>query len=859
MLNLKRNTSKVMVALAAIALAFVAMVPAASAKPKPKPKPKVAVTISDARQNPMVHRGYLKVKVRAAKKGRIRVRAYSATFERNGQFRPLTRFARPKFRRAGQWKVVKLKLTDAGKAEAFSCQDRDLRINAGPVKSKVRSMKRTTTDCRPQPVDLSRAEICDFIAAQDPAICMNPFPSDFYTLADTTTETGRRINFTRQAMPANQSGAHIDPAPYLESDGFSQGQVITVRVPGLDNPAALLQTNPVGLADPARYAEAEAPVAVLDARTRERHPIWVELDSNASTAAGTNLMIHPMVNFKPASRYIVVMRNLKDANGAVLGAPSGFRYYRDFLPSTSSRINGRRSHFEDIFKRLRAAGIKRSDLYLTWDFTTASDENNSERALSMRDKAFASLGDTDLDDREIQGQAPAFTVSDVNTTGTSSGIARRIEGSFEVPCFLQHPSLANQCAAGATMKLNADGVPQQNGTYDANFECIVPEAVTNPGAVDPEDLPNAAERGRAMVYGHGLMGSISGEINALAQRRMAARGFVVCGTDEIGMSTGDILSVSQALGDLSGFPKVADRLQQGLLNELYLARLMIHPRGLVSKAAFRVDPDAPDPDDVPGGDGDMTVPANSPLDQTIVTGNKVRAWYRGISQGGIMGGALMALAPDFDRGALGVAGMNYSVLLTRSGAWGNMYGNFFNPYYTNELERQLSLSLVQMLWDRGEPNGYAHRITTNPLPDTPEHQVLFDTAFGDHLVTNWQTNVEARTVGAKAVMPLVTDSRWPGVDGDWGIDQITSYPHYGSAVAYWDSGPLRPGSGPGGLDGTDPPPITNTAPANGVDPHEFPRISDSAVEMIDAFLRNGGAVTNPCAPGPCLAGGWTGS
>ena len=155
MLNFKRNTSRIMVVLAAIALAFMATVPAAGAKPKPKPKPKVSVTISDARQNPMVYRGYLKVKVRAAKKGRIRVRAYSATFERNGQFRPLTRFARPKFRRAGQWKVVKLRLTVAGKAEALSCQDRDLRVNAGPVKSRTRSMRRTTRDCRPQPVDLS--------------------------------------------------------------------------------------------------------------------------------------------------------------------------------------------------------------------------------------------------------------------------------------------------------------------------------------------------------------------------------------------------------------------------------------------------------------------------------------------------------------------------------------------------------------------------------------------------------------------------------------------------------------------------------------------------------------------------------
>ena len=38
----------------------------------------------------------------------------------------------------------------------------------------------------------------------------------------------------------------------------------------------------------------------------------------------------------------------------------------------------------------------------------------------------------------------------------------------------------------------------------------------------------------------------------------------------------------------------------------------------------------------------------------------------------------------------------------------------------------LALDLVQMLWDRSEPDGYAHRMTTNSLPNTPQHEVLMD-------------------------------------------------------------------------------------------------------------------------------------
>jgi hypothetical protein len=32
---------------------------------------------------------------------------------------------------------------------------------------------------------------------------------------------------------------------------------------------------------------------------------------------------------------------------------------------------------------------------------------------------------------------------------------------------------------------------------------------------------------------------------------------------------------------------------------------------------------------------------------------------------------------------------------------------------------ELWLSQIQLLWDRGEANGYAHHMTSDPLPNTP--------------------------------------------------------------------------------------------------------------------------------------------
>ena len=75
-----------------------------------------------------------------------------------------------------------------------------------------------------------------------------------------------------------------------------------------------------------------------------------------------------------------------------------------------------------------------------------------------------------------------------------------------------------------------------------------------------------------------------------------------------------------------------------MLNFLLLGRLMIHPQGLAADPAFQVA-------------------RRTPL---IDTG---ALFYDGNSQGGIIGGALTAVAPDFPRAVLGVPGMNYSTLL----------------------------------------------------------------------------------------------------------------------------------------------------------------------------------------------------
>ena len=61
-------------------------------------------------------------------------------------------------------------------------------------------------------------------------------------------------------------------------------------------------------------------------------------------------------------------------------------------------------------------------------------------------------------------------------------------------------------------------------------------------------------------------------------------------------------------------------------------------------------------------------------------------------------------------GVLGVAGMNYSSLLERSVDFDPFF-DIMKVNYPNAVDRVVGLQLIQMLWDRGENDGYAtHRV-----------------------------------------------------------------------------------------------------------------------------------------------------
>ena len=67
-----------------------------------------------------------------------------------------------------------------------------------------------------------------------------PFPNDYYTRDDSSSPTGKRLDLNAAGMPKNTGGIPIDPEPYLTADGFSQGQSIVLKVPGIETNEAVI-------------------------------------------------------------------------------------------------------------------------------------------------------------------------------------------------------------------------------------------------------------------------------------------------------------------------------------------------------------------------------------------------------------------------------------------------------------------------------------------------------------------------------------------------------------------------------------------------------------------------------------------
>ena len=629
----------------------------------------------------------------------------------------------------------------------------------------------TDTAVSDAPVAPARAE-CNPLGYAE--ACMLPFPSAYYQTDTALALPMAALPISRGRLSNAGEPVALDPAPWNRLDGFSPSSPILAYLRGPLDVRTLIAPD-----DIARSLTAMGSTAVVDMETGERVAHFSELDATIRDQHPEDLqsiIIRPALRLKAGHRYaIAITKAVHTTAGPAPASPPGFQAILDNRAASDTRLARVAPRYEAIFAALGRAGIQRTDLVLAWDFTTASERHLTGPVLSMRDQAMTMVGP----------MGAGFAVTQVEED-YNVNILRRISGTFQVPRFLSDPA-----GDRGTMVRAADGTPTPMGMYNVNFVAMVPRSAATRGP-----LP-------LLHFGHGLFGSGAGELGLAAdtnnymQRFLNDQGYIAVATDWAGLSASDNLTAGLALSDFNYLPTLSDRLQQALVNAMVLYRTA---RGQFrTHAAFAVN----------------GMPA---LDTA-------RAYYYGISLGGIMGTSFMGYSPDCERGVLNVAGGNWALLLQRSSNFAAFEFAFGD--YENRIDRQVLFVLAQSLFDPSDPMNVAPHLLRDRLPGVPEKRVLYQYAVADAQVNNLASESVLRTLD----MPLLT----PSARTPFGLRPVTG--PQDSAVSIWDERPMPA------------PPGTNV-PARSNSTHGSVRDLAALKEQIRRFLTPTGRVEHTC-DGPC--------
>jgi hypothetical protein len=607
-------------------------------------------------------------------------------------------------------------------------------------------------------------EGCDQI---DPSMCSLPWPSSYHVRVDETTETGWKVALKGELLPANSGGGLIDPALWNERDGFSIGTPMLAGFGQLD------VANLPGHSSIERSLADDSPTLLIDTSTGERVAHWVEVDAHAENPAERMTILWPAKALEFNRRYVVAFRDLRAEDGGAVAPSPGFLTLREGKRSDDPNLERRRRHYRDeVFPLLDEQGWNTEDVILAWDFHTASRGSTLGRAEFAVANALAGL----------PAEGPGYRwlgVEENDCSDPSQTTWKVLEGRFKVPQYTVKPGIDTLLNRGT------DGMPFASGEREPSFIARIPCSLKN-------------EPGPAFLlqYGHGLLGSEEEARTGWLGRFIHEHRMVVVAAQFTGMATEDYPAIGLMLAnDLSRFPTIPERSTQGFVEQALLTQLAL--RGLTNDDHFIVN--------------------GVPL---LVDDPEQRGWY-GISQGGILGGSVVALNPALQRGVLGVGGGPYPLLLPRSVDFTDFFRILASRYPNQRDQMFLIEAMLIHLWDNGESAGWSHDLAANK-------QLLLQIAHGDAQVHVEGSRWQARSVGARMISPETRPV--------WGIGTEAA-PFSGSGYVEYDYGVPEP-------------PITNLPPDKAYDTHECVRRTGPAQLQVVKFLKEG-VIENFC-DGPCV-------
>lgn len=350
-----------------------------------------------------------------------------------------------------------------------------------------------------------------------------------------------------------------------------------------------------------------------------------------------------------------------------------------------------------------------------------------------------------------------------------------------------HYRVPNWTGPDGQIHWDDDGRPVMWGETKAQFFLLAPRSVTLEA-----DIP-------FVQYGHGLFGDAR-EVWYGSQRALRNRTAGVYAATTWGKAIRYFHRAIAALVDPNNLPLLRDIIIDAMGHQLVLSHLLKTELGdLVALELGRPVSDAVD--------------------------------YVGISQGGILGSALMAVSPDIRRGVLHVGGGGWTAMMTHSSNWerpddpdGFTYGNVLAATIPDNRDRTYLQALWQVMWDEWDPAVFASFWHTPPAgidgPRPPaDRQVYYPYGIDDPQVPNFSSETVMREGGVPLLVPSITEPL--------GIATVTHAEGPFPAVAdQWDVGGGEPAHG------------------------EVRRLP-AFVEAVRGFIRTG-IVPATCGAGPCV-------
>ncbi|MEM9193800.1 MAG: hypothetical protein AAGF12_31785 [Myxococcota bacterium] len=610
----------------------------------------------------------------------------------------------------------------------------------------------------------------------NPLHCMLPWPSNRFLRTDETTASGFRLDLTAEALPQNVDGESVDMVDaWTRFDGFSpMTSMITTFRGELDTS---------NLPDETRIGDSllpNSPTVLLDAETGERVAHFSEIDMwRQANPEQPTFYIRPAQRLKENHRYIVAIRDLKRVDGGAIEPSEYFAALRDDVPNPEfADLEDRRPAFEALFTTLGSAEIPRDNLIEAWEFRTASGESAWGEMLWMRD---------DAQDR-VGARGIGCKVDSVEDN-PSSQVFRRVRGTFTVPLYVENES------AGARLVRDGNGAVMFNRMGEAPFELVIPTSAS-------ESIAEGGGPVRALMYGHGLLGSegqvsSGGTVAALQNSEMV--GF---GTAYWGMASDDrTWFIENAADDFGNFSIMAERITQGTINSIVLARSM---KGVCSELP------------------ELQINGTPAIDTDQI-------YYYGISQGGIFGATVAGLSNDIDAYVLQVGAISYPIMIRRSIDF-EIFEFSLNLFYRNKLDRDFLLVASANAWDQTDPATYAPHLLQDPLPNTTVKRILYQVSRYDTEVSNLASDIGARTMG----LPFMNSS----VYEPWNL-QGTDGPEDSAYVIFQ-------------LMGVEPIPMGTAVAMEDNRAHGDLRFTEPMLRQLDLFLRPDGQVVDTCPMNDCL-------